>query len=407
MKCTKTNCINLILVSLAASQKALAFQPNLPFASNGAGGRCKVRRRDQGIFSLTGVIKRTRGGAAPPVLSTTSLAIQEDFPGVNGTGDFIPRDTHLTNNPKIETSSEVLTARGGAVQRLPWWRYLIPSKEMIPELMGEAFGTFILLQLALGVVVSAVITGSMEGVFPIAVLTGMAITAAVAAVSSKCAAHFNPAITWAMCLYRKFGWSKLVPYSVSQVLGATVAALVNYGMYSSHIRQYEATHGIVRASMEGLATAKASACFYSAPLVTPVAAFLAETFGTFVLASTIFALTSEKNDQVKGLFIPPIIGGTVALIIAIVGPVSCASLNPAREIGPRLILKAFGWSSVAFHQLGLYLAAPILGATLGGLFVDKFLYDNKPVPSGTDNYSKVNGKYSAGYKKGEWSEKYL
>ena len=83
----------------------------------------------------------------------------------------------------------------------------------------------------------------------------------------------------------------------------------------------------------------------------------------------------------------------------------CASLNPARELGPRLVLKAFGWSSVAFHQLGLYLTAPLVGATLGGLFVDKFLYSNS-TPTGIDkNESQPSGE--TGYKKGEFSKKYL
>ncbi|CAB9511749.1 Aquaporin [Seminavis robusta] len=125
--------------------------------------------------------------------------------------------------------------------------------------------------------------------------------------------------------------------------------------------------------MDGLQTAKTMACYSSAPALT---AFLAEAFGTFALAFVVFALTSDQNKQAQGLFIPPIIiGSAVALIIAVIGPLSGASLNPARELGPRLILKLFGWSSaVAFKQLGLYAGAAVLGAVSGGFVVDKFLY---------------------------------
>jgi len=317
----------------------------------------------------------TRGGAATPlILSTTSFVNEQDE---TDTYDYhtIPEDTSLTNNPDIETNPNVTVEyRGGGQAGLPWWRYIIPSRHMVPELMGEVFGTFVLMQLSLGAVVSSVIAESMTGVFPLGILTGMSITTAVAAVSSKCAAHFNPAITWAMCLHRKFGWSKMIPYTVSQLLGATLAAVVNYGLYAGHIRQFEATRSIARASLDGIASAKMTACYYPTPLVSPLTAFLAETFAAFSLAAVVFAVTSQNNKQAKGLFNPPIIGSAVALIIATVGPITGASMNPARELGPRLVLRAFGWSAAAFHQLGTYMIAPMVGATLGGLFVDRFLY---------------------------------
>ena len=287
----------------------------------------------------------------------------------------IRKDTSITNNPAIPT----LQPAGGALQKQPsklsnWMRYVIPARGMVPEIVAEGFGTFLLLQLALGIVLSAKFAGAMQGVFPIAILTGMAITAACAAVSSKCAAHFNPAITFTMCLYRDFGWTKFLPYVGAQIAGATAAATVNYGMYATRIAEFEAKHGIIRSSIGGLETAKSMGCYFAHP-TNALTAFFAESFGTFCLAAMVFALTSSKNTQAKGLFIPPIIGSTVALIISIVGPISCASLNPARELGPRLVMKLFGWSSqVAFHQLGLYVVAAMFGATAGGFFVDKFLY---------------------------------
>ena len=293
----------------------------------------------------------------------------------------IRKDTSITNNPAIPTLQPTTPDQSSAVSssrvtsRVPsWMRYVIPSRKMMPEIFAEAFGTFLLLQLALGIVLSATFTQSMQGVFPIAILTGMAITAACAAVSSKCAAHFNPSITFAMCLYRDFGWTKFLPYVGAQLVGATAAATVNYGLYASRIAEFEATHGIIRSSLGGLQTAKTMGCYFASP-ISPLTAFFAESLGTFCLAAVVFALTSNKNYQARGLWIPPIIGSTVALIISIIGPISCASLNPARELGPRLVLKLFGWSSqVAFQQLGLYVLAAMVGATAGGFFVEKFLY---------------------------------
>lgn len=295
----------------------------------------------------------------------------------------------MTNNPSIPTPNQDVTRRVFQRQNRPGWlSYVIPSKQMMPEIVAESFGTFLLLQLALGIVLSANFANSMQGVFPIAVLTGMAITAACAAVSSKCAAHFNPAITLSMCLHRGFGWNKFLPYVLAQIVGATGSALVNYGLYAAKIADFEAKHGIVRSSLAGLETAKSMGCYFANP-ITPMAAFLAEAFGTFALAAVVFALTSKQNDQVKGLFIPPIIGSTVALIISIIGPVSCASLNPARELGPRLVLKLFGWSStVAFSQLGIYIAAAFTGAAAAGWFVDNVLYPENKTAVFDDEYYK-------------------
>ena len=122
----------------------------------------------------------------------------------------------------------------------------------------------------------------------------------------------------------------------------------------------------MRSSMDGLGSAKAFACYFTK--VTTDTALISETFGAFALSSVGFALTWQKNTQAKGFSIPIVIGLAVAIIIGIIGPISGASLNPARELGPRLVLCVFRWSYTAFYQLFLYLLAPIWGATLGGFF---------------------------------------
>ena len=296
-----------------------------------------------------------------------------------------------TTSSKGSRGAQLLSRLSSSSLRRRCIKYIVPSRQMVPELVAESFGTFLLLQLVLGIVLPAVFTQALPGgVWPIGALTGLGITVACAAVSSKCAAHFNPAITWSMCLFRGFGWTKMVPYTLSQLLGASAASALNYFLYAAYIQQFELSHGLVRSSIQGggLTTAKAFACFFTDP-ITPFTAFVAETFGAFVLATVVFALTSSENKQVEGLYIPPIIGVTVALIIAVVGPISCASLNPARELGPRLVLHLLGgWSSkVAFHQIGMYLAAPMIGATLGGYFVDNFLYNNKKKNNDGDDNS--------------------
>lgn len=262
----------------------------------------------------------------------------------------------------------------GAAMSIPWWQYIVPAQSMWPELFAEAFGTYLLFQLAFGVAVSATVHPflQMGGIFPIAALTGMAVTTSVSAVSDQCAAHFNPSITWAMCLFRNFGWSKFVPYSLSQILGASLAAAINYLSFADDIARFEASNDIVRASIEGVLSAKTLACFAPSTKV----AFWSEICATFLLSSTVFALTSTENKhhRILAAAVPTLVGLTVSCLICLWGPISGASMNPARELGPRLVLMAFGWSSSAFHQVGQYLIAPMLGSTMGGAFVDRILY---------------------------------
>lgn len=316
-----------------------------------------------------------------------------------GDGSVAPPSPLLSTTPPyvgqdIDTKSKhhiVPTFPRNLVTRhTSWHRYILPSKEMLPELVGEAFGTFLLLQLALGIIPSALITQSMTGVFPLAVLTGGAITVAVTAVNSICDAHFNPAITLAMCLYRRFGWIKFVPYVASQLFGAILATLVNYSLYARHIQQFELRNGITRAALQGVTSAKFAACYFDTALVSPVAAFVAEAIGTFMLTATVFSLSSDRNAKAKKLNQAPIVGSVVALVISYLGPLTCASINPARELGPRLVLKFFGWTEAAFHQIGIYLLAPFVGAIVAGWFVENWLYgqDRQYVHPQSESYRR-------------------
>jgi glycerol uptake facilitator protein len=347
MRTTKATLLNVALVGLLLAPVASSLQPQ----------------------------KYPRSRRALSTLKAISFENLKQRNGYQREEAKIPEDTSITKNPNVSTSDIETTRRMLERQNKPGWlSHILPSRAMLPEIVAESFGTFVLLHLVLGIVLSANIAGSMQGVFPIAILTGLGITAACTVVSSKCAAHFNPVITLAMCTYRNFGWNKFLPYLFAQLIGSTAACLANYAVYAAKIAQFEAKHGIIRNSAAGLQTAGYFGCYFADP-ITPLAAFLSEAFGVFTLTSVVFSLTSARNHQVKGLFIPPIIGSTVALIITIIGPITCASLNPARELGPRLVCKLFGWSSsIAFAQLPIYIAAAITGALTGGWFVDNVLY---------------------------------
>jgi MIP family channel proteins len=247
----------------------------------------------------------------------------------------------------------------------------------IRELVAECLGTFIIVQLGTGVVMAEIFAGATVGLFQIAAVWIIAVTLAICCTASISGAHLNPAISIAFCLLRRsksFGWSKLIPYILAQTAGAILGSCVNLIMYASLIQEFEAVNGIVRSSAGAIASARAFGEYYAAP-VTTATAFFAEAFGTAVLAGVIFALTHKGNDTVKhNVYIPPFIGMTVGGLITVIAPITQAGFNPARDFGPRIVAYLAGWHSVAFLNCWVYIVAPIVGAPLGALLVDKVLY---------------------------------
>jgi glycerol uptake facilitator protein len=105
----------------------------------------------------------------------------------------------------------------------------------------------------------------------------------------------------------------------------------------------------------------------------------AEAFGTFLLLIMIFALTEGCNvGRPDNALAPLFIGLTVTSIICLIAPLTQAGLNPARDLGPRMVARIFGWGNAAFpDQVGrfflVYILSPIAGGTIASLFFVKVI----------------------------------
>jgi glycerol uptake facilitator protein len=133
-------------------------------------------------------------------------------------------------------------------------------KKLFREMVAELIGTFILIFLGLGAGMSAVYTDSLVGLFQIASVWIIAVTLGITTTASVSGAHLNPAISIAFAMLRPskaFGWSKVIPYSLAQLLGAVLGSWTNYRMYASTIQAFESVNGIARASEDAIASAKA------------------------------------------------------------------------------------------------------------------------------------------------------
>lgn len=248
--------------------------------------------------------------------------------------------------------------------------------------IGEFFGTFLLVFFGCGSVAAAVATGAQVGVFQVAIVWGIGIATAIYLTGSLSSAHLNPAVTIASAAWSRFPARLVLPYIAVQMLGAFVAAALLYSLFGGSIRAYEAKHGIVRGEAGSEATAMIFGEYYPNPggkaltddvraAMTPGAAFAAEVVGTAILLLVIFCVTDERNVNRPQILTAATIGLTVTILISLLGPLTMACFNPARDLGPRLFSAIAGWRSVPFTTNGLgwltvYIVGPIVGGLLGG-----------------------------------------
>jgi len=253
---------------------------------------------------------------------------------------------------------------------------------LLREAVAEFLGTFILVFFGVGAVHVAVLTGALPGLWQVASVWGVGIALAIYATGSISGAHLNPAITAAFAAFRKFPLRKIGPYVFSQCLGAFAAAAVLYGLFSGSIARYEAANGLERGGPGSERSAMVYGEYFPNPAiaddtghvlsgVTEGGAMLAEGVGTALLAFFIFALTDYRNSgRPGGTFFALFIGLAVAIIICIVGPLTQAGLNPARDFAPRLFAYFAGWGAVAIPGprggfFTVYILSPVLGAIAG------------------------------------------
>jgi aquaporin NIP len=170
----------------------------------------------------------------------------------------------------------------------------------------------------------------------IAVAFGLAIMVMIYATGHVSGAHVNPAVTLAFVASRHFPAREVFAYVPAQLAGAIVGAAV------------------LRATWSGTPAALGA----TVPTVGPAAAFAYELVLTAFLMFVIMAVATDT--RAVGAAAAIAIGGTVALDAVFAGPVTGASMNPARSLGPALV--ADEWT-----DLWIYLTAPFVGALVGAV----------------------------------------
>src|SRR6187455_1596541 len=190
--------------------------------------------------------------------------------------------------------------------------------------VAETLGTALLVLVGPGSVVATLVlagksTPAISGadLLGISFAFGFIIAALVYAIGKVSGCHINPAVTFALAATKRFAWREVPAYWSAQVVGAVLGGLGIWALFGHTAIDL----GMGQTSFNEEATTWASAIF-------------AEGIGTFILMYAILGIVDSRS---PGDFAGLIIGGVVIAIIMVVGPVTGASLNPARAFGPELV----------------------------------------------------------------------
>ncbi|MFY9554729.1 MAG: MIP/aquaporin family protein [Blastocatellia bacterium] len=249
------------------------------------------------------------------------------------------------------------------------------------QCLAEFVGTFVVILVGDGAVAAAVLTNNLDG-WGVAVMWGLAVTFGIYIAGPVSGAHFNPAVTVTMAVFRGFPRGRIIPYIASQIAGAFVGAACVYGLWSGYWPRALEKLGVEVGAAGSQKLMMIFSCFYPNPggigvddgamaTVSLGGAFFIEAVLTMFLLLMIFALTEPENPGLPQAGLGPIfIGLTVTAIVGVGGPLTMDAVNPVRDFGPRLFAWVIGFGRIAFpgprgNEWWLYIVAPIVGGLIG------------------------------------------
>lgn len=196
--------------------------------------------------------------------------------------------------------------------------------------IAEFIGTFLLVFLGTGSVIVNVQTDGSLGLVGISFAWGLVVAALIYVFGPISGTHINPAVTISLAIGGLMPKKEVLGYLLTQIIGAIVASALLKILFP----ETETMGGTM-------------------PSGSVLQSFVLEFIMTFILLLTVLGITAKKEtEHLTGL----VVGLVIVAIILFAGPISGASINPARSIGPAVV-------AGNLNNLWLYIVAPILGAT--------------------------------------------
>lgn len=228
--------------------------------------------------------------------------------------------------------------------------------------IAELIGTMLLILLGDGVVANVVLNdtkGNNSGWIVITTAWGLAVFVGVVVAGPYSGAHLNPAVTLALAIAGKFAWTSVLPYIAAQMTGACLGAFLVWLMYYDHFQRTNKPDAVL-------------AVFCTGPAVRNyVSNISSEIIGAFVLIFTIFYISGAEITTTKTPIGMGSIGALpVTFLVWVIGlslgGTTGYAINPARDLGPRLMhailpIKSKGSSDWAYSWI------PIIGPVIGAV----------------------------------------
>ncbi|XP_071699797.1 aquaporin NIP1-1-like [Rutidosis leptorrhynchoides] len=215
------------------------------------------------------------------------------------------------------------------------------------KLLAELFATYFLIFAGCGAI-SVNDDKGLVGTPGIAIVWGTVVMVMVYTVGHVSGGHFNPAVTVAFATCKMFPWKEVPGYMIAQVLASVLAS------------------GTLRLIFSG----KQDHFVGNAPPGSDLQSLVMEIIITFYLMFVISAVVTD--DRASGQLAGVAIGSTVLLNAMFAGPVSGASMNPARSLGPAII-----WND--YTGLWIYILGPTIGAIAGAWAYNSLRFTDKPM----------------------------
>ena len=221
----------------------------------------------------------------------------------------------------------------------------------IQRYLAEFLGTFFLLFVGCGAIMSNFVLDGQLGNVGISLAFGMVIAVMIFIVGGISAAHFNPAVTIAFAVTKRFPWRRVLPYIIVQMVGALLAGCCHYLMFSADILEQSK---------------------FGAPLpqLNIASSLMVEFIISFLLMLVISRVATDS--RVPGTVPALAIGMTVTLCALFAGPLTSAAMNPARSIAPAILSGNIASWEFPF----IYILIPVLGAAAGA-FCSEYLRKNQ------------------------------
>ena len=224
-----------------------------------------------------------------------------------------------------------------------YWSKLLQLKQLIKSMkryISEFLGTFILVFCSAGAPIVNELNNGIIGLVGMAMVSGLAVLAMIYSLGDISGAHLNPAVSIGFVLAKRMVLTEALYYIVAQFSAALLAAAVLILVFPLH-------HGLGGTYPHG----------------TDLQSLALETILTFFLMFVI--LNVSRGDKEKGITAGIVISAVVTLEIIIGGPISGASMNPARSLGPAIL-------SADLHGQWIYCLGPFLGSALA-VFIHNYI----------------------------------